>query len=306
MIYFSLFLVLVLVITLADRLMPFQMAALALSLERMVSGLHLRQAQVAGFAMPYLEGGRGPTLVLIHGFAADKDNFTRIARHLVAHYHLIIPDLPGFGDAGRDPSAQYSIQQQVQRLHTFLQQLGISQVDLGGSSMGGFIATQFAASYPHMVRSLWLLDPAGTEAAIQSDVIQTYLATSKIPLIIQSEAEFSGMMSATMHKPPFIPYSLRHVLALRAVRDFALHTRIMAEFQNSQPLEQQYSNLTTPALVVWGERDLILHPSGAQATAKLFVRSKVIIMSDIGHLPILEAPRTTARDYLAFRQECNL
>lgn len=303
MIYFSIFLVLIVAVALADRLMPFQITRLILIMERTFSGLRLHQAQVDGMAMPYLEGGRGPTLVLIHGFAADKDNFTRIARHLVAHYHLIIPDLPGFGDAGRDPTAQYSINQQVARLHTFLQQLGISQVDLGGSSMGGFIAAQFAASHPDMARSLWLLDPAGTHASVQSDILQTYLTTGKIPLLLQNESDFAEMFRTTMHNPPFIPYSLRHVLAVRAVKDFELHSRIIAEFHDSTPLEEQYSNLPTPALVVWGERDLILHPSGAQATAQLFARSKVIMMPDIGHLPQLEAPRATARDYLAFRKE---
>ena len=286
--------------------MPYQIARLALALERLLSGLRLRQAQVAGLAMPYLEGGRGQPLVLIHGFAADKDNFTRVVRHLVAHYHVIIPDMPGFGDAGRDPAAQYNITQQVLRLHAFLLQLGLTRFDMGGSSMGGFIAAQFAASYPQMVNSLWLLDPAGTEASIQSDVIQHYLATGELPLLVQNEAGFAELMRTTMYKIPFIPYSVRHVLALRAIRDFPLHTRIMAEFRDSQPLEQQYSNLTTPALVVWGERDLILHPSGAPATAQLFMHSKVIIMPNIGHLPMVEAPRTAARDYLAFRQGLEL
>jgi triacylglycerol lipase len=298
----TVFLVLVLAVSLADRLAPQFFAHWALRLERTLSGLHLRQVQVAGFAMPYLEGGQGQPLVLIHGFAGDKDNFTRVARHLVAHYRVIIPDLPGFGDAGRDPQAKYNMAEQVARVHALLQQLGLSQVDLGGSSMGGFIATRFAATYPHMVGSVWLLDPAGTEAAAQSLVLQQYLATGEMPLLLQNEAAFPDMMRQTMHKPPFIPYSLRHVLAQRAVKDFALHSAIMSEIRDEAMLETQFHDLPTPALIVWGERDLILDPRGAQAMAKLFVQAKVIMMADIGHLPMLEAPRTSARDYLAFRK----
>lgn len=302
MIILTVFLVLVLAVSLADRLAPRFFAHWALRLERTLSGLRLHQAQVAGFAMPYLEGGRGQPLVLLHGFAGDKDNFTRVARHLVAHYRVIIPDLPGFGDAGRDSLAKYSMADQVARVHAFLQQLGLSQVDLGGSSMGGFIAARFAATYPHMVGSVWLLDPAGTEAATQSQVLQRYVATGEMPLLLQTEAAFPDMMRQTMHKPPFIPYSLRHELALRAVKDFALHTAIMNDMRQEPMLESQFHDLPTPALIVWGERDLILDPRGAQAMAQLFVHGKVIMMPDIGHLPMLEAPRTTARDYLAFRR----
>jgi pimeloyl-ACP methyl ester carboxylesterase len=257
---------------------------------------------VGGIVMPYLTGGHGQPLLLIHGFAGDKDNFTRVARHLVAHYQVIIPDLPGFGDAGRDPNGQYSIADQVARLKLLLQQLGIEKVDLGGNSMGGFIAAQFAATHPEMTGSVWLLDPAGTHAAAESNIIQHYLATGDMPLLIQREEDFAKLIRQTSHKPPFLPYSVRHVLAQRAIRDFPLHSTIMSEFQKWPLLEQQYSALPTPALVVWGERDQILHPNGAEATAKLFVQSKVIMMPEIGHLPMVEAPRKAAQDYLAFRQ----
>ena len=303
MLYLTLFIILILVVVLADRLAPEPVTRIALGLERRFSGLRLQQAQVDGFVMPYLEGGRGQPLILIHGFGGDKDNFTRMARHLVGQYRVIIPDLPGFGDAGRDPAAEYTIHAQVARLHTFLQRLGLSSVDLGGNSMGGFISAQFAATYPHMVGSVWLLDPAGTQASTQSAVIQKYLSTGTMPLLVQSEAEFSELIRVATHQPPFIPYSVRHVLAARAIKDFPLHSAIMRQFTGSPLLEEKYSQLATPALVVWGDHDLILHPSGAQATASLFLHSKVIMMPNIGHLPMMEAPRTTAQDYLAFRRD---
>jgi pimeloyl-ACP methyl ester carboxylesterase len=302
-IFLTLFLIFLVLLALADRLAPFTVTRFAIALERRLSGLKLQHAQVSGFTMPYLEGGSGQTLILIHGFGGDKDNFTRLARHLVAHYHVIIPDLPGFGDAGRDPAAKYTIAEQVTRMHIFLQQLNLSKVAMGGNSMGGFISAQFAATYPHMVSNVWLLDPAGTEEATRSDVIQNYLKTGKMPLLVQTHAGFEELMRAATWQRPFIPYSLRHVLGARAIADFALHSAIMAQFTQSPLLEEQYSNLTTPALVVWGDHDLILHPDGAQATARLFLHSKVIIMRNIGHLPMLEAPRTTALNYLAYRQE---
>ncbi|MFA9218707.1 MAG: alpha/beta fold hydrolase, partial [Sphingomonadaceae bacterium] len=154
-----------------ERLAPLAAAQQGLRLERWRSGLRLGQVQIPGFDLPYLEGGHGAPLVLIHGFAGDKDNFTRVARFLTPHYRVICPDLPGFGDSTRRTDASYSIAEQVERLRALLDQLAPGRVHLGGNSMGGFIAAQFAATYPERVASLWLLDAAGTEAAQSSDIL---------------------------------------------------------------------------------------------------------------------------------------
>ena len=169
---------------LASIVAPEAFTALGLLLERRRSGLRTRHAMVDGFDIPYLEGGTGEVLLLIHGFGGDKDNFTRIARFLTPHYHVLIPDLPGFGDASRDPAASYGMADQVARVHGLLTQLGIARCHIGGNSMGGFIAAQFAVPYGHMVQSLWLLDPAGTAASHSSPTMLHYQATGENPLLV--------------------------------------------------------------------------------------------------------------------------
>src|SRR5262249_61814458 len=84
----------------------------------------------------YLEGGSGEPLILVHGFGATKDNFTRVAAYLTPHYRVLIPDLPGFGDSSKSETASYSITQQVQWLHAFATALGVGGVHLGGAVAG--------------------------------------------------------------------------------------------------------------------------------------------------------------------------
>jgi triacylglycerol lipase len=285
-----------------ERIAPLAAARLGLGLERLRSGLRLRGAQVAGFDMPYLEGGSGEPLLLIHGFAGDKDNFTRVARFLTPHYRVLIPDLPGFGDTTRRPGASYSIAEQVERLRAFLDQLSPGRVHLGGNSMGGFIAAQFAATYPERVASLWLLDADGTEAARSSDILLRYRDTGVMPLLARTPPDFDTMIAACSQRQPFLPYCVRVALGRRAAADFELHTRIMRELAEVPLLEQQYRELAPPALIVWGERDQILHPSGAQTLQTLCRQGRTILMPDIGHLPMLEDPRRSAQDYLGFRR----
>ncbi|MEP3856397.1 MAG: alpha/beta fold hydrolase [Porticoccus sp.] len=284
-----------------NRVFPRQAAKAGIGLERWRSCLDSKIATIPGATMPYLEGGCGEPLVLIHGFGGDKDNFTRIARFLTPHYHLIIPDLPGFGDASRDPDASYQVTDQAKSLCEFLNVLGLKRVHLGGNSMGGFIVCQFAAEQPERVASLWLLNAAGTEPAYESDLLKHYLATGELPMLLRSAGDFKKLMQMTTHKPPFLPYAIRSTLARRSVADFDLHSEIIRQVTASPMLETQFKTIDTPALIVWGNEDQILHPAGAAALQSLLPNSEVRMMSDIGHLPMLEAPRRTARDYIRYR-----
>ena len=294
-------LLLLLMVLAAERIAPLPVARIAMALERARCGLRLCGADQA---MPFLQGGSGEVLVLVHGFGADKDNFTRIAPYLTPHYRVLMPDLPGFGAAGRDPHGHYSISDQVEHLRAFLDRhAGAGKVHLGGNSMGGFIVAQFAASYPERVASLWLLDAAGTAAAQDSQALRGYRDSGALPLLVRTESDFSEMLAYSRHRRFFLPYAVRTALARRATADFALHEKIMQQVATSPLLEQQYTRLDTPALIVWGERDRILHPAGAAALAALYPDHQSIMMADIGHLPMLEAPRQCAADYRAFRQQ---
>ncbi|MGW8394791.1 alpha/beta fold hydrolase [Pseudoduganella sp. HUAS MS19] len=284
----------VLALAAADRLLPGLMARAALALERKRSGLTLRRA-----SLPYLEGGAGQeVLLLVHGFAGDKDNFTRIARFLTPRYRVIIPDLPGFGDARRDWSAKHDMAAQVENLRAFMAELGVQRCHMGGNSMGGFIAAEYATRYPEQVASLWLLAPGGTEETLESPAFKQYLAGGGMPLLVPEPRNFDQLMAACMAKPPFFPYSLKHALAQRAVADYQLHREIMKELVASPQLS---APIDTPALIVWGSEDRILSPKAAPVTKALMPNARLVVMEGIGHLPMLEATRRTARDFLDFQ-----
>jgi pimeloyl-ACP methyl ester carboxylesterase len=280
-------------------LAPDSATRFAQSLDRKYAGLSLRQQDIGVFTMPYLEGGKGEALVLIHGFAGDKDNFTRMAGGLTGRFRVIIPDLPGFGDATRDLSAQYRMSDQVERLHAFCRALGLNRVILGGNSMGGFIAAQYASEFPEEVAALWLIAPAGVEAAYDNEHFCRYRETGKTPLLIRQPSEGRALLDAAMSRPPFIPDFVLGTLSRRAARDFTLHSQIMTDLTEQSPfLETQFRSLTTPTLIVWGDEDKILNPKAAKTFQRLFPNSKLVVMSGIGHVPMMEAPTRTARAFL--------
>ena len=281
-------------------LMP-QTAPFWLALERRRSGLRARRIAVAGIDVPYLEGGQGDTLVLLHGFGGDKDNFTRVARFLVPHLHVVIPDLAGFGEAMRDPAACYDIASQVARLHAFTAALGLGRFHLGGNSMGGFIAAQYAATHPHSVRGLWLLDAAGFEGAFDTAEIRRYTETGQTLLLIRSRAQFDELMATVTHRRPWLPPSLRHALADRGIHDRPLHERIFREIGVGSPtLDSRAAAISAPTLIVWGLEDRILNPAVAPRMQALIAGSELSQLGDTGHLPMVERPGRVAADLLRF------
>ena len=282
-------------------LAPERAAKVAIDAERNRAGLVRKEIDVpGGLHHVYLEGGHGEPLLLLHGFGANKDNFTRVARFLTPHYRVVVPDHIGFGESAHPPDADYSPTAQAERLHALVQALGIQGVHVGGNSMGGQIALVYAALHPTEVKSLWLIDAGGVWSAPESEGRRIIRETKRNPLLVRNEEEFRQLIAFTMSDPPFIPPPLVEVLAQERVHNFALEERIFNQLRD-ESVENRIAGLATPSLIVWGERDRVLNVATAEILQKLLPQSQVVIMPGVGHLPMVERPEQSARDYLRFR-----
>ena len=282
-------------------LAPEKASKLAIDLERKRSGLTLKEITLPGeLHYVYLEGGQGEPLVLLHGFGADKDNFTRVARFLTPHYRVIIPDHIGFGESSHPQDANYSAGVQAARIRTLAQALGITKLHLGGNSMGGHISMMYAALFPDEVNSLWLLDPGGVWSAPSSGLREIIVKTGENPLLARSEDEFAKIFAFVMADPPFIPRPMLNIMARERIHNYELEKRIFKEI-TADSAEKYVTGLKTPTLIVFGDKDRVINPATAEVLHRLMPRSEVIIMSGVGHLPMLEQPRQSADDYLKFR-----
>lgn len=278
-----------------------QSADFALKAERQRAGLVRKEIELpGGLRYVYLEGGQGEPLMLLHGFGGNKDNFARTARYLTPRYRVIVPDQIGFGESTHLPDGNYTASAQAERLRMLAQALGISKLHLGGNSMGGQIAMTYAARYPNEVASLWLLSPAGIWSAPRSELASIVIEQGRNPLIARSEDEFAEVFSFVMSDPPFVPRPVLNVLAKERIHNAALEEKIFPQIA-TESAEKQVTGLNTPALIVWGEHDRVIHVGTAEVLHKLMPQSQVIIMRDTGHIPMLEKPRNSAEDYVRFR-----
>ncbi len=159
---------------------PEKVISFAINAERNRSGLLRKEIDLpGGLHYVYLEGGKGETLMLLHGLGANKDSFTKVAHFLTPHYHVIVPDDIGFGESSHPQEVDYAPPAQAERLRAFAHALGIARLHLGGNSMGGQIAMTYAARYPAEVASLWLLDPSGVWSAPKTEFMKTIAKTGR-------------------------------------------------------------------------------------------------------------------------------
>jgi len=274
-------------------------------LELALSGLVERRIMAGGHEIVYLDqrngrgpGDRGVPIVMLHGFGGDRFNWIRYARHLTEWHRVVIPDLPGFGDSSRDPLATYSIENQTTWLADFLDAVGIEKLHLAGNSMGGHIATHFAARFPHRVETLILHAPAGTEGAGPPwDLAK--IERGRHPMKIYTSNDFDELMRWVFVKPPLMVGPIRRYFAARAIASQPFLEKVFADImqrdEGNALVEPLLPAMAAPTLIIWGNRDRLLDCAEASTYQRLMPNARVFILSDCGHLPMAERPRETAR-----------
>ncbi len=285
-----------------------RLARLALAADRWRCGMRHCCREVEGQNWHYLCGGRrggrrdGPTVVLLHGFGADKDNWTRFAGQLRCDYPILAVDLPGFGDNLCTPGLDYSMAAQAQRLRALLDSLGIAHCHLAGSSMGGHLAAVFAQRFPQRVRSLCLFNNGGIKAP-QLCEMERDLQRGINPLLLSSEGDFDRLLNLVTEKKPFLPKLVRGYMARLALARRSCIAGIFRQYQREiyGGLEAILPALTLPVMVVWGRQDRVLDVSSCEVMRSLLPAGAVFhIMDNTGHLPMLERPKASARRYRQF------
>jgi len=288
--------------------LPERFVAVSLYPMRRSSGLRLKSVQVDGDEWPYLEGGpeSAMALVLLHGFGADKDNWTLYARYFTKAFRVIAPDLPGFGDNIKDPNRTYGATEQAQRLDRFFQAIGITgRFHIGGNSMGGYISLEYTLTHPERVLSLTLLDNAGVLAARKS-VVELELDQGGNPFEMKSMADFDRMMRLVAYKPMYIPGVFKRVFLARARQQQAFLEQVMravyAQIETGA-MNEKLPGVGAPTLIIWGRQDQMVDVSTVDVLTERIPDNRSVILEETGHVPMMERPRETAEIHISFLRE---
>lgn len=274
---------------------------LGVEIERERAGLEAQTVVVDGYELAYLERpADGETIVLLHGFASEKDAWTRFIRYLPDDYRVIAVDLPGHGQSSKRADETYDVPYLVARLADGFDALELGRFHIAGNSLGGMVALLYAHEHPDRVITLGLFDAAGVDPPRESE-FERMLAAGENPLIVDDRADFDRLMALVFEEPPPMPWPVGMVLARRFAERADFHEKIWADiWERRRAVTGLLPAIRPPVFVLWGAQDRILDLSSVEVFADGLPDSEVHVLERTGHSPMIERPARTATLYRDF------
>ena len=274
----------------------YQLAPVAIRLGYRFLGVKSRKMLLYGLRFHYLEAGRGPHLVLIHGLGGSCLAWSFNLGPLSGSFHVIAPDLIGFGFSDK-PLISYRIATVTEYLHDLLSELKLNKVILVGNSLGGWVAGHFTLTYPEMVEKLVLVDSAGYA-----------------PEHALSDRERSLLNAVTLSHVKI--YAQRIFFRQQFVDEPELKIRLRNKITSPEPyvtdrfldsiekrqdvLDFRLSGIKVPTLIIWGREDQVIPVEDAMRFHREIADSKLVIFDQCGHVPQVEYAEKFNQEILRF------
>jgi pimeloyl-ACP methyl ester carboxylesterase len=237
----------------------------------------------------YRTTGKGPSVVLIHGFAEDSAIWDNQAAYLAKNFSLIIPDLPGSGKSTAATNYPASIDDHADCLKAILDAEKITGCCVIGHSMGGYISLAFAEKYPGMVKALGLFHSTA------------YADTEEKKVSRRKNIEFISKFGAA----PFIRQSISNLFSDHSRNQMPqIAEELINRYANFNPgslvsyLEAMIQrpdrvailqNFPGPVLFIAGEKDTAVPLEHTLKQSHIPGLSYIHILENAGHLGMLEA-----------------
>jgi pimeloyl-ACP methyl ester carboxylesterase len=274
---------------------------------------HLRWVRADGRWVNVVDIGSGPVVVFLHGLAGCWQNWLENIPEFARDHRVVALDLPGFG-ASPMPAQPISMPGYARLLDELFVTLGIDSATLVGSSMGGFVAAEFAIRYGAQVQRLCLTSPAG----LSMEHMRNERNQGLRPRIENLLFFGTGWMAARSDRVVRSERLRRALLMLVAAYPERLPSRLIVELargagkpgfndaldaMTGYPLRDRLGEIGCPALVVWGELDRLVPLRDAAEFEWLIPQARRIVYADTGHLVMIERPARFNADLRAFLEE---
>lgn len=267
--------------------------------------------QVQGMEVHYrAEGPISDSLpiVLLHGTGASLHTWDGWAAALAPHRRVVRLDLPAYGLTGPHPKADYSLAAYVSFLNDFLDKLNITRCILGGNSLGGAIAWNFALQHPERITALILVDAGGyppSRATRRESPVAFKLAT--MPLVkdlfgyVLPRSVIEKSLANVYGNPALVTEQLvdrYYELSLHPGNRRAFIDRMNTASKPTDTL--LIKRLEMPTLIIWGDRDLLIPVECAYKFQRDLANDTLVVFEGLGHVPMEENPTATVEAVQSF------
>jgi abhydrolase domain-containing protein 6 len=244
-------------------------------------------------SLAYNEMGSGPAVVIIHGVGGHKEDWQGVAEALAKSHHVFAIDMLGFGESSKTGD-DLSMPVQAAAIKALLDAHKITKADIVGNSVGGWVATTFAATYPDAVAKLIIIDAAGFKAMFEG--------APPVNFDPGDAEEMQKLINITINGPvakmpglaqkAFDAYVASGEKAIAAIWGKSLFM--------SPRLEELFPKVTAPTLVLWGADDKLFPAVLCDAFAAQIAGARCQTIAAAGHFPQIDQPEATIAAISAF------
>jgi pimeloyl-ACP methyl ester carboxylesterase len=267
------------------------------------ASISFKTAHVDGFKVFYREAGdpQAPAVLLLHGFPTSSHMFRNLIPELASDYHVVAPDLPGFGfsDAPDHKTFQYTFDHLAEIIGNFVEQIGLKRFAVYVFDYGAPVGFRLALRYPDRVSALisqngnayveglsddWAPVRAYWENPTQEnrDVLRSLstLETTRWQYHHGvTNAEERVAPEAIVLDQTLLDRPQSAEIQLDLIGDYKSNVALYPKFQ------QYFRTHRPPTLAVWGKNDPFFLPAGAEAFRRDNPSAKVVFY-DTGHFAL--------------------
>ncbi len=236
---------------------------------------------VEGHQIAYQEMGQGTPLLLIHGIPTNKFLWRNVMPKLASEHRVIAPDLLNFGESDMPINTDVSINAQCRIMCKFIEELGISKVNIAAHDIGGGVAQLMAVNHPDKVNGLVLLD---------SVCFDSWPIPEFEPLLEPgveektSVDEFVDTLRDFMPKGVYDSNVMTEELMKIYLTPWSNEKGKAALFSNMRRLNKEYTEAITgdlkslphETLIIWGKEDKFQKPKYAPMLEEAIPNSSLV------------------------------
>lgn len=238
--------------------------------------------QVGDTDLAIIRGGHGNPILVLHE-EMGYPGWLQWQTDLGEHRNLVIPMHPGFGVTER-LDWMSSVRDLAGFYNRFLGEQGMFPIDVIGFSLGGWIAAEMAACFPHVFRRMVLVAPAGIRPP-EGEIFDIYDKYPKAILAAsvndpENTPEFDRLFTDREKMEQFEAWEDARTQTARLAWEPYMYNPSLV------PLLAGVSGIST--MILWGRQDGIIPSGTAAAYHEAIENSKVALIDDCGHRPEIE------------------
>jgi pimeloyl-ACP methyl ester carboxylesterase len=238
--------------------------------------------EVAGRSTVIMHAGDGLPFVYLHSALGESFMWLPFFQAWAKQFRVLVPTHPGFGASGGFDDID-TIEDMAFHYVELFDALGLEEVVLGGVSLGGWIAAEFAVRWPERVKKLWIADAPGLW------VPDT--ALGDLFRIMQDRERLREMLFHDPHGPMAQLIVQEHPdeqKMLAAYQAMTVLARMVWQRPYDPKLAARLRRVQCPTLLIWGDDDRLVPPAYGEAYRQHLPHAELRLIKDCGHLPMFE------------------